>query len=47
MAKRKDVNSLKGISIYKDSKGKVIYSPWFSKTGYIFHDEFFVLLISK
>ena len=39
MAKKPDVTKLNGISIYHDDKGKVIYSPWFSKTGYVLHDE--------
>ena len=39
MKKKPDVQKLKGISIYKDAKGHVIYSPWFTKDGYILHDE--------
>lgn len=39
MSKKPDVNKLNGISIYHDDKGKVIYSPWFLKTGFVLHDK--------
>ena len=40
MAKTKaNVKELDGISIYHDAKQRVIYSPFFSKIGYVLHDE--------
>jgi len=40
MAKRKyDASKLNGISIYHDSKNRVVFSPSFSKKGYILSDE--------